>query len=53
MLKTGNMMPAVEFMQKAHIIYSDQEGDLNEKTKEIEEIIKKVEEGMKEHEWHI
>jgi len=50
MLKTGNIMPAIEFMQKAHIIYSDQEGYLTERTKEIEEIIKKVEESMKDHE---
>jgi len=49
MLKTGNVIPALEMMQKAHIIYANNLGEFDEKTKEIEEVVRRVEDNMKEH----
>jgi NAD(P)H-dependent FMN reductase len=43
MLKTGNVMSAVEFMQKALQIYQNNLGEFDRKTKEVEDTLRKVE----------
>ena len=48
MLKTNNVMGSIEFMQKAQIIFSNNLGEFDRKTKEVESIIRKVEHLLKE-----
>ena len=48
MLKTGNVMASVEFMQKSQITYANNLGEFDRKTKEVENIIRKVENFIKD-----
>ena len=49
MLKTGNVMASIEFMQKAHNYFQNNLGEFDRKTKEVEELIRKVENLIKEN----
>jgi len=48
MLKTGNVMASIEFLQKAHVFFQNNLGEFDYKTKEVEGFIRKVEDLIKE-----
>ena len=47
-LKIGNDMVGLEALQKAHMIYSNNLGEFDEKTKEVEDTLLKVEQRFKD-----
>lgn len=49
MLRTGNDKIAVEFLEKAHYILMNSLGEFDPKTKEVEELAKRVEEMQRQN----
>ena len=47
-LKIGNDMVGLEAMQKAHMIYSNNLGEYDQKTKEVEEMLIPIENAFKQ-----
>ena len=48
-LKTGNVMPCLEYMQKAQMFFSNNLGEFDRKTKEVDALIRKVENIIKQN----
>jgi hypothetical protein len=48
MLKTSNVTASIEYMQKAQITFANILGEFDRKTKEVETIIRRVENFIKE-----